>query len=268
MARKQQDDTIVLDMRTLLTPLSILLGSIILSTVLLIGLLSINSNVKNLSGTAVNGTNTGDSNDGTDTGNGAPTQPTTGKVNIDDDPVLGDKKKAKVAIVEFSDYECPFCKRFHQETFDQIVKDYVNTNKAVFVYRDFPLSFHDPLATKEALAANCVKEQKGDKTYFEYGRSIYDATNSNGQGLQVEKLYELANKVGVDQNKFKSCFESEKYKAEVTKDLTDGTNAGISGTPGFIVGVLKDDGTVDGTIVSGAQPYSAFQQAIEEQLAK
>jgi len=249
MARKQQDDTIVLDMRTLLTPLSILLGSIILSTVLLIGLLSINSNVKNLSGTAVNGT-------------------ITGKVNIDDDPVLGDKKKAKVAIVEFSDYECPFCKRFHQETFDQIVKDYVNTNKAVFVYRDFPLSFHDPLATKEALAANCVKEQKGDKTYFEYGRSIYDATNSNGQGLQVEKLYELANKVGVDQNKFKSCFESEKYKAEVTKDLTDGTNAGISGTPGFIVGVLKDDGTVDGTIVSGAQPYSAFQQAIEEQLAK
>ena len=90
-----------------------------------------------------------------------PQQPTKGVASIDDDPVLGDKN-APVTIVEFSDYECPFCKRHFDQTLPELIKNYIDTGKVKLVYRDFPLSFHDPMATKEAVAANCAREQGGD----------------------------------------------------------------------------------------------------------
>ena len=107
----------------------------------------------------------------------------TAKVKIDDDPLLGNKDKAKVAIVEFSDFECPFCQRFHTDTFDQIVSDYVEDNTAIYVYRDFPLSFHEPKASEAANAANCIREVAGDEKFFEFSRIYYANTQSNGSGL-------------------------------------------------------------------------------------
>lgn len=104
-------------------------------------------------------------------------------VSIDDDPIQGDKKKAKVALVEFSDYECPFCQKFHKETLDEITQKYVDTGKIIHVYRDFPLSFHEPKASEAAVAANCVKEVAGDDKYFEFGKLYYEHTKSNGEGL-------------------------------------------------------------------------------------
>lgn len=108
---------------------------------------------------------------------------TTSTTPIDGDPVKGDPKKAKVAIVEFSDYECPFCQRFHQTTFDQLIEEYVDTGKAIYVYKDFPLSFHDPVATEEAMAAQCVYEFKGDDAFFTFASAIYEKTRTNGEGL-------------------------------------------------------------------------------------
>lgn len=105
------------------------------------------------------------------------------KVNIDDDPVKGNKDKAKVAIVEFSDFECPFCQRYHSDTFDQIVSDYIDTDKVVYVYRDFPLSFHEPKASEAANAANCVREVAGDAKFFEFSKIYYKNTQANGKGL-------------------------------------------------------------------------------------
>lgn len=105
------------------------------------------------------------------------------KVSIDDDPIKGDKKKAKVALVEFSDFECPFCQKFHKETFPQIVKDYIDTDKIIYVYRDFPLSFHEPKASEAAIAASCVREVAGDDKYFEFSKLYYTNTKSNGEGL-------------------------------------------------------------------------------------
>ena len=105
------------------------------------------------------------------------------KVGIDDDPILGDKDKAKVAIVEFSDFECPFCQKFHKETFNQLIEDYVDSGKAIYVYRDFPLSFHEPKASEAASAANCVQEVAGDEKYFEFSKLYYERTQSNGKGL-------------------------------------------------------------------------------------
>lgn len=104
------------------------------------------------------------------------------EVSLDDDSVLGDSN-APVTIVEFSDYECPFCKRAFEQTYPILKSDYINTGKAKFVFRDLPLPFHDPVATEEAVAANCAKEQGGDKAYFEYHDKIFENTKSNGEGL-------------------------------------------------------------------------------------
>jgi len=105
------------------------------------------------------------------------------KTSLDDDPIIGDRDNAKIAIVEFSDYECPFCQRHHQTTHSQLVSDYVDTGLAVLSYRDFPLSFHEPKASEEASAANCIQILAGDEKYFEYSTLIYERTQTNGTGL-------------------------------------------------------------------------------------
>ncbi len=176
----------------------------------------------------------------------------------DDDAVLGDKN-APVTLIEWSDYECPFCKRHFTQTYPQIKEKYIDTGKVKMIFRDFPLGFHDPLATEQAMAAECAREQGGDNTYFAYHDLIFENTTSNGRGMQKEKLYELAEEVGVNKAKFTECLDSEKFKAEVKKDISDGGKAGVSGTPAFLV---------NDKFISGAQPFSAFEQAIEAELAK
>lgn len=176
----------------------------------------------------------------------------------DDDAVLGDKD-APVTMIEFSDYECPFCKRHFTQTLPLLQKKYIDTGKVKLVFRDFPLGFHDPLATEQAMAAECVREQTDDETYFAYHDLIFETTNSNGKGMQKDQLYDLAEQVGVDKAEFTECLDSEKYKDEVAKDMVDGQSAGVSGTPGFLI---------NGQLVSGAQPFSVFEQIIEAELNK
>ncbi|NQV92014.1 DsbA family protein [Candidatus Woesearchaeota archaeon] len=191
----------------------------------------------------------------------APSAPSAGitdmKALADDDAFLG-KKDAPVTIVEWSDYECPFCERFHSQTLDQIKSQYIDTGKVKFVYRDFPLGFHDPLATQEAMAAECAREQGDDKTYFDFHDLIFKTTKSNGNGLQVSQLYDMADTLGLNKAKLIECIDSGKYKAEIQKDIQDGAAAGIQGTPGFII---------NGKLVSGAQPFSVFKQVIDAELA-
>ncbi|PIR61958.1 MAG: hypothetical protein COU66_01020 [Candidatus Pacebacteria bacterium CG10_big_fil_rev_8_21_14_0_10_44_11] len=192
----------------------------------------------------------------------APQQPTKGVVSVDDDPVLGDKN-ASVTIVEFSDYECPFCKRHFDETLPQLVKDYVDTGKVKIVYRDFPLSFHDPMATKEAVAANCAREQGGDTAYFRYHDQIFTRTISNGNGLSEADLTTIATDLGLNLNSFNICVSDPAQTEEVKKDIADGTAAGASGTPTFVIGKTTANGEIDGDLVVGAQPYVAFQAIID-----
>lgn len=187
------------------------------------------------------------------------------QVSVDDDPVLGDKN-APVTLIDFSDYECPFCKRHFDQTFAQIKKDYVDTGKVKYVYRDLPLSFHDPMATKEAIAANCAREQGGDTAYFKFHSEIFNRTKSNGNGLAVDDLYKIASDLNLSGSSFKTCLDSDKYKDEVQKDLADATAVGANGTPTFFIGTTTKDGTIEGTKIVGAQPYSAFQSAIDSLL--
>ncbi len=192
----------------------------------------------------------------------APPTPKKGVASIDDDPVLGDKN-APVTIVEFSDYECPFCKRHFTETHPQLVKNYIDTGKAKLVFRDFPLSFHDPMATKEAVAANCAKEQGGDKKYFEFHDEIFKRTTSNGNGLDDTKIKSIATDLSLNIDTFNTCLSNKAMEDEVKKDITDGTAAGASGTPTFLIGKTTNDGKVEGDLVVGAQPFAAFQAVID-----
>lgn len=175
----------------------------------------------------------------------------------DDDAVLGDKN-APVTIVEFSDYECPFCKRHFTQTLPMIKEKYIDTGKVKLVFRDYPLPFHNPLATQQAIAAECVKDQAGDAKYYEYHDLIFETTRSNN-GMEKSQLYDLAEKVGVNGDEFKTCLDTEKFKDEVAKDMKDGQAAGVTGTPAFII---------NGKLISGAQPFSTFEKIIEEELNK
>ena len=184
------------------------------------------------------------------------------QVSVDDDPILGDKN-AQVTLIEFSDYECPFCKRHFDQTYPQLVKTYVDTGKVKIVFRDFPLSFHDPMATKEAIAANCAREQGADKKYFEFHDEIFKRTTSNGKGLDNEKIKTIATDLKLNINSFSSCLSNKTNEDEVKKDIADGTAAGASGTPTFIIGKSSGNGKVNGDLVVGAQPFTAFQAVID-----
>ncbi len=181
--------------------------------------------------------------------------PTTGKVEvkIGDSPVLG-KENAPVTIVEFSDYQCPYCGRHFTDTYGQIKKNYIDTGKVKLVFKDFPLSFH-PEAQKAAEAARCVREQKNVDGYWK----MHDKLFSNQQSLSVENEKKWARELGVDGAKFDSCLDSGKFAQAVRDDLSYGSTIGVSGTPGFFI---------NGVSLVGAQPFGAFQQAIEAELAK
>lgn len=186
-------------------------------------------------------------------------------LSVDDDPFMGDEN-APVVMIEFSDFECPYCKQFWQQTLPEIKRNYIDTGKLKFVYRDLPLPFHDPLATQEALAANCARDQEGDETFFTYHDEIFKRTNSNGNGMPKEELYKIAADLGLNETELRSCLDSERFKDEVTKDIADAQAAGATGTPTLIIGKNTQDGTIQGERVIGAQPYSIFQPVIEKYL--
>lgn len=170
----------------------------------------------------------------------------------DDDPVLGNKN-AKITIIEFSDYECPFCLKFYEETLPQLKKEYIDTGKAKLIYRDFPLDIH-PNAQKAAEAAECAGEQS-DKKYWEMHNKLFENQNA----LDSASLKKYAEEINLETNKFDDCLDSGKMKQEVLKDTQDGYDYRISGTPTFYI---------NGKVIEGAQPFSVFKQIIDEELKK
>lgn len=170
---------------------------------------------------------------------------------VDDDAVLGDKN-APITMIEFSDYECPFCFRYFNDSYPKIIEKYVNTGKMKIVFRDYPLNFHQG-AFPSALAAECVRDQSDDAKYFE----MHDKIFSDQANLNKETFITYVNELGLDEAKFTKCFDDQKFSDEIYADLADGQSAGIKGTPGFFI---------NGQLVSGAQPFEVFEAVIEEQL--
>ncbi|MBU1018033.1 DsbA family protein [Patescibacteria group bacterium] len=182
--------------------------------------------------------------------------PTAGEpidVSIDDDAMKGDKN-APVTIVEFSDFECPFCSRFYRDTLPDILSEYVDQGKVRFVYRDFPLGFHQN-ARSASIAAECMKDQGNDKLYYKMHDKIYE----NQTALSVDNLKKWAVELGADAGEFNTCLDTEKFADEINKDFEDGQGYGVTGTPAFFI---------NGRLVSGAQPFSVFKGIIDEELAQ
>ena len=179
-------------------------------------------------------------------------------VAIANEPFKGNGA-AKIALIEFSDYQCPFCSRYSRDTLPQITTDYVDTGKIRYVFRDLPLSFHKQ-AFKAAEAAHCAGAQ---------GRfwEMHDAMFRNQSALAPEQLAAHAETLGLDGSAFQECLESGRFAAEVNKDVADAGAAGITGTPAFLVGVIQPDGRVKVTKkLSGAKPYAEFKAALDAAL--
>lgn len=174
--------------------------------------------------------------------------PARADVEIEGHPTIG-SPDAPVTIVEFSEFECPYCARYVQETFPQIDEVYIQTGKVKYVFRHFPLSFHEH-AQKAAEASACAEEQG---MFWEY----HDVLFAHQNALDVASLKQHAEDLGLDVAKFNACLDSGAMAERVQKDASDGASLGVSGTPSFFI---------NGIALSGARPFSSFQDIIEEEL--
>lgn len=161
---------------------------------------------------------------------------------------------APVTVVEFADYQCPFCRRFHVNAYAGLKGEYIDTGKVRFVSRDLPLDFH-PFALKAAEAVRCAGDQS---KYWEFRDQLLSSPDPPND----EVIRKTATNLSLDQNALQSCLASHKYKADVQKDASDAASLEISGTPTFVVARSAED-KLDGVRIVGAQPYANFHSAIE-----
>lgn len=181
-------------------------------------------------------------------------QPLTGN-----DHVLGNPN-ASVKLIEFSDLECPFCKR-HHETMKRIMEEYGESGKVAWVYRHFPLESLHKKARHEALAAECAAELGGNSAFWAYIDRVFAITPSN-DGLDLAELPKIAETVGLNRAAFDSCLRSTRHDERINAQIEDAVNSGGQGTPYTVV--LKKDGTT--SVISGAQSYEAIKQIIDAAL--
>ncbi len=174
-----------------------------------------------------------------------------------DDHIIGDPK-APVVIVEFSDTECPFCKRFDM-VMRQVMTDY--KGQVAWVYRHFPIASLHSKAPKEAEATECAAELGGNEAFWKYTSRLYDITPSNN-GLDLKQLPEIAKYVGLDVAKFNECLESGRHTQRVNRDLQDAVNSGGEGTPYSIV-ITKSGKKYP---INGALPYENVKLIIDAAL--
>ena len=194
----------------------------------------------------------------------APTINTETKVGVPavsaDDHILGNPN-AKVIIVEYSDFECPFCKDFHN-TMHTIIDEYGPSGDVAWVYRHFPITQLHSKSIKEAEASECAAELGGNKGFWSFEDKIFEITPSNN-GLDLDQLPTIAMDIGLDPVAFKSCLDSGRYTSKVQKQLDEVTAAGGRGTPHSVIFVGDQQASIE-----GAQPIKAMRRVIETLLNK
>lgn len=174
---------------------------------------------------------------------------------IDDDVILGDPS-APVTVVEFGDYQCPYCGRFFTEVESKLRNEYIKSGKVKMVYRDF--AFLSEESFSAAMASQCAAEQKKFWEYHDglFSAEVIDGREHNGN-LSDAFFKALASSLGLDRNRFDSCLSSKKYEKEISNDYNDGLAAGVTGTPTTFIG---------GQALSGAPGYASVAEAIEQAL--
>jgi len=250
MAEKEKKNEVVVNLDTLWVPIAIVLAGIIIASV--IYFINKNQNV-NTADAGTKGTVTDDSG----------SSDTAGDVvaYLGNDPYLGNKDTAKVAVIDFSDYQCGYCQRHAKETYPSIKTNFIDTGKIVYVFKEFPLSSEGQIGFTTAHAAVCVFNLAGNDAYASFHKDAFFLTSESA----VKKV---ATGLGVDGGKYDSCMKDSSIAEEMNADRTEGSNAGISGTPGFVIGVIGADGKVTGKLIAGAYPYETFEETINEMLNK
>jgi len=173
----------------------------------------------------------------------------------EEDWVRGDPN-APIVIVEYSDYDCPFCKNFH-ETMNQVIAEYGTSGEVAWVYRHFPLAQLHPNAPRIALAAECVGHLGGNEAFWQFSDLVFNEREINA-ATDITKLPTFAIQAGVAEADFNSCMEAETYMADVEADFNNAVAVGARGTPHSIVIVGDQTG-----VINGAQPYGSVRQIIE-----
>jgi protein-disulfide isomerase len=164
-------------------------------------------------------------------------------------------KTAPLTIVEYTDYQCPFCQRFHVTAFGELKKAYIDTGKVRFFSKDMPLDFH-PNAMRAAMAARCAGEQG---KFWE----LRDTMGANPNSLDLEHIVGFAADLKMDTAALRTCIDSGKFKERVQNDVLEAMKIGATGTPTFIVGKSVGEG-VDGELVVGAMPFQMFDAKLKE----
>ena len=172
------------------------------------------------------------------------------------DHVLGNKD-AQVTLLEYSDFECPYCKLFYPVT-KQLIDNY--NGKVNLVYRQFPLPFHEPMATKEAIASECVTSIAGPAAFWKFADLVYANTKSNGNGLNDEQVAQFASQAGVGASAYATCIKSGKFDKLIKTSVAEGDKAGVNGTPGDF---LIDNKTGKITVLDGAVSLDELTTAVE-----
>jgi protein-disulfide isomerase len=188
------------------------------------------------------------------------------------DNSMGDPN-APIKIEEFSDFQCPYCERFHSDTEPLLRQYYIDNGKVLFTYRSMGnwvsqnMGGSNTESQDAALAAYCAGAQN---KFWEMHAMLFGNVKGEGVGSFTDKrLKAIAAKVdGLDTEKFNSCYDSGKFKDRVQQDLTDGTAAGITGTPAFVLTYTTASGETKTKLIEGAQPFSVFQQDIEAALSE
>jgi protein-disulfide isomerase len=181
-------------------------------------------------------------------------------INIEGDPAIGDKD-AKVTLIEFADYQCPYCGHAFQQIYTSIVAEYVKTGKVKYVFHDFPLEFHSN-AFKASEAARCAGDQG---KYWE----MHDKLFQNQRTLDPKGLADAAQAVGLDATKFQQCLDTGKYQAQIRSSIEAAMKIGVRGTPSFLLGLSGPDATKFKATkrLGGATAYASFETAIDSLLS-
>lgn len=186
-------------------------------------------------------------------------EPTTQRINIEPGNLFVEgNKNAKVKIVVFNDFQCPFCKRFHEETINNLRKDYVETGKIALYFRHYPLPFHHN-AVKAAEAAECANEQNKFKDYQDTLFTKQTEWEEKSEDEAFNLFISFAKDLSLNTDKFSTCLSEDKYKTAVEEDIKSAQEYGVSGTPTSFI---------NGSKVVGAQPYPSFKSIIDQELNK
>ena len=193
-----------------------------------------------------------------------PNQPITElKISADNDPIIGNSN-APITIIEFSDFQCPFCAKFHIQTLPKIMDEYIKEGKVKLVFRDFPIQSIHSNALLASVAAECANEQGKFKEMHDKLFENQNEWSSKDTDNLIILFNQYSLEMGIEKEKFDSCLKNEKYIKEIQKDLDDGRTYGVSGTPGFFIG-NDEMGFIE---LKGAHPFENFKNVIDTQLKK